>query len=287
MGAFTQMSKVVVGVAVLAGVAFMSVPDLLTGVSSDVNLKQWQIHAALVGFCLSPVPDMLMKQNRVEEMERESNIDVAGQGFEYTRTEERMEGKTTGGDFEFEKDGDIGAHLCAASHHRRCPQRLRPLRCVCAENDDYNKASIYSILYGLYANAGEVICGGSACGGVPYQFTFNTWGIAGPTLLEGAPKYGPEDPQRHGKAAYTGLVSFPEVKDYMAANGDNPTIVEIGCGTGAGANLITRELIPNAHYIAIDMQFAAIETSVPRPRCRSAAPAPAPAATAAAAHGAG
>ena len=36
MGAFTQMSKVVVGVAVLAGVAFMSVPDLLTGVSSDV-----------------------------------------------------------------------------------------------------------------------------------------------------------------------------------------------------------------------------------------------------------
>ena len=56
-----------------------------------------------------------------------------------------------------------------------------------AENDDYNKASIYSILYGLYANAGEVICGGSACGGVPYQFTFNTWGIAGPTLLEGAP----------------------------------------------------------------------------------------------------
>ena len=34
MGAFTQMSKVVVGVAVLAGVAFMSVPDLLTGVSS-------------------------------------------------------------------------------------------------------------------------------------------------------------------------------------------------------------------------------------------------------------
>jgi len=115
MGAFTQMSKVVVGIAVLAGVAFMSVPDVLTGVSSDVNLKQWQIHAALVGFCLSPVPDMLMKQNRVEDMERESTIDVAGQGFEYTRTEERMEGKTTGGDFEFEKDGDIGAQLFAAS----------------------------------------------------------------------------------------------------------------------------------------------------------------------------
>ncbi len=34
------------------------------GVSSDMNLQQWQIHAALVGFCLSPVPDMLTKKNR-------------------------------------------------------------------------------------------------------------------------------------------------------------------------------------------------------------------------------
>eukprot|EP01043_Picozoa_sp_COSAG02_P041963 COSAG02_NODE_3527_length_6612_cov_15.879011_4_plen_59_part_00 len=41
-------------------------------------------------------------------MERESTIDDAGQGFKYERTEERMEGKTTGGDFDFEKDGDIG-----------------------------------------------------------------------------------------------------------------------------------------------------------------------------------
>ena len=42
MGAFTQMSKVVVGIAVLAGVAFMSVPDLLTGVSSDaMNSEDW------------------------------------------------------------------------------------------------------------------------------------------------------------------------------------------------------------------------------------------------------
>ena len=42
MGAFTQMSKVVVGIAVLAGVAFMSVPDVLTGVSSDaLNSEDW------------------------------------------------------------------------------------------------------------------------------------------------------------------------------------------------------------------------------------------------------
>ena len=42
MGAFTQMSKVVVGIAVLAGVAFMSVPDVLTGVSSDaLDSEDW------------------------------------------------------------------------------------------------------------------------------------------------------------------------------------------------------------------------------------------------------
>ena len=125
-----------------------------------------------------------------------------------------------------------------------------------AENDDYNKASIYSILYGLYQHAGTVKCGtpcygktadGKPCGqapceGVDYQFTFNTWGIA-------PSPYPPEDPQRHGKAAYAGLVNFPEVKAYMEKNGDAPKIVEIGCGTGAGANLITREIIPKAHYV--------------------------------------
>ena len=50
------------------------------------------------------------------------------------------------------------------------------------------------------------------------------------------------------------------LKEYMKKNGDAPKIVEIGCGTGAGANLITREIIPNAHYVAIDMQKAAIDT---------------------------
>ena len=87
-----------------------------------------------------------------------------------------------------------------------------------------------------------------------YQFTFNTWGIANPK------GYPPTDPQRHGKNAYAGLVNFPEAKAYMKEHGDAPKIVEIGCGTGAGANLIPREIIPNAHYVAIDMQKAAIET---------------------------
>jgi SAM-dependent methyltransferase len=118
------------------------------------------------------------------------------------------------------------------------------------QDEDYNKASIYSVLYALYSYGGGKMISDK---GVPYQFTFNTWGFA--------PSQFPEtDPQRHGKAAYAGLVQFPVVKDYLATVTDAPKIVEIGCGTGAGANLITRELVKKANYIAIDMQYAAIQT---------------------------
>merc|ERR1712166_1396999 len=75
-----------------------------------------------------------------------------------------------GGDFDFAVDGDV-------------------------ENEDYNKGSIYSLLYALYANVGTV----QSDLGVPYEFTFNTWGIS-------PSPYPREDPQRHGKAAYSGLV---------------------------------------------------------------------------------
>jgi hypothetical protein len=61
---------------------------------------------------------MLTKKNRVAEMDKESKIDDAGQGFKYERTEERMEGKTTGGEFDFEKDGDIGTHLAIPAQSR-------------------------------------------------------------------------------------------------------------------------------------------------------------------------
>ena len=108
MCVFGACSKLVVVLAA-AVVAFFVTPDVLKGVSSDMKLQQWQIHAALVGFCLSPVPDMLMKKERVVEMDTKSTIDDAGQGNKYARTEERMRGETSGGDFDFEKDGDIGA----------------------------------------------------------------------------------------------------------------------------------------------------------------------------------
>eukprot|EP01044_Picomonas_judraskeda_P004971 COSAG03_NODE_450_length_7830_cov_5.709352_8_plen_85_part_00 len=58
MGVFSFCSKLVLAVAVAGGAGFMLVPDILTGVSSDMTLQQWQIHAALVGFCLSPVSRM-------------------------------------------------------------------------------------------------------------------------------------------------------------------------------------------------------------------------------------
>jgi len=133
-------------------------------------------------------------------------------------------GRDIGGDFTFVEDGDM-------------------------ENEDYTKASIYSLLYALYANVGTI----KSDLGVPYEFTFNTWGIA-------PSPYPVEDPQRHGKAAYSGLVHLPAALEYMKKNGDAPKIVEIGCGTGAGANLITREILTNAEYLAIDMQLAAIST---------------------------
>jgi SAM-dependent methyltransferase len=117
--------------------------------------------------------------------------------------------------------------------------------------DEYEKASIYSLLYGLYRSVGKV----KHTNGDLYQFTFNTWGISNP---EDKP-YGPEEPQRHGKAAYHGLTTFDAVQKRVAENPDLH-IVEIGCGTGAGANLITREVLPTVNYHAVDMQLGAIET---------------------------
>jgi len=115
--------------------------------------------------------------------------------------------------------------------------------------EDYTKDSIYAIFYSLYQSAGKA----PSPSGVDYQFTFNTWGFSDVDWIL------PEaEPQRHGKAAYQGLVEFPEVKNYLKAN-PNPQIVEIGCGTGAGANHISN-LIPGSTYTAFDMQQAAIDT---------------------------
>jgi ubiquinone/menaquinone biosynthesis C-methylase UbiE len=115
---------------------------------------------------------------------------------------------------------------------------------------DYSKASIYAILYATYADAGTV----TSDLGVPYEFTFNTWGTA-PT-----PGYD-SDPQRFGKAAYAALATQPPVAAYQREHGvKHLSIVEIGSGTGAGANLISTEVLRGSKYIAIDMQAQATAT---------------------------
>jgi len=115
------------------------------------------------------------------------------------------------------------------------------------EEDAYAKQSIYSLLYSIYRLVGET----KSDTGIPYEFTFNTWGIDGTFFPE-------DDPQRYGKEAYRRLTAFPEVKELIKTN-EHVNILEVGCGTGAGANL-TSYLNPNSHYIALDMQAQAIET---------------------------
>jgi len=121
--------------------------------------------------------------------------------------------------------------------------------------DEYTKNSIYSLLYGCYRNAGIV----KHTTGAPYRFTFNTWGISN----DNDKPFGPEYPQRHGMAAYHSLASMDTVKDYVAAK-PNSQFLEIGCGTGAGADLISRMVYPTIRYTALDMQKAAVETCISR-----------------------
>jgi len=115
--------------------------------------------------------------------------------------------------------------------------------------EDYKKDSIYAFFYSTYLAIGKV----PYSVGKDYQFTFNTWGISDVDWI-----HGESEPQRHGMAAYQGLVEFPEVKRYLESN-PTPQIVEIGCGTGAGGNYIT-EVIPGCKYTAFDMQYAAVDT---------------------------
>ena len=121
--------------------------------------------------------------------------------------------------------------------------------------DDYTKQSIYSLLYALYRSIGTV----KSETGEPYEFTFNTWGYSWPKSW-GAQPTKPNDPQRFGKNAYTGLFQFKEVQEYIREREGKVHLVELGCGTGAGANHICHEVLPNCTYQAVDMQRAAIET---------------------------
>lgn len=118
---------------------------------------------------------------------------------------------------------------------------------------DYDKRSIYSLMYALYRSMGEV----RSDTGARYEATFNTWGYAWP---KGASPTTDADPQRFGKNAYTGLYQSPFVKQHIAAKEGHVHVVEMGCGTGAGAHHVCSHVLPEATYEAVDMQQAAIET---------------------------
>lgn len=192
-------TSVIFILAIGLGFAMIFLPDMLKGMDSNHDHGYYELQAIVSAFCLSPTIGKLLNA--------------------------RPDIETTGGEFEFEKDGDI-------------------------ENSDYVQSSIYAVLYAVYRNAGKM----KSNYGIEYQFTFNTWGIA-------PSPYPEKDPQRHGKAAYAALVTQPAALAYKKELGDQSLeIVEIGCGTGAGANLITREVHPKSNYLAIDMQQAAINT---------------------------
>jgi ubiquinone/menaquinone biosynthesis C-methylase UbiE len=195
-------------VVIILGVAYyilQSSGNILSGFKGDTILSAGQLQFVISGFCLSPLPNMLLEEGRMRELPGDS----------LKR--------------EFNDSGDIN-------------------------EDDYTKDSIYSLLYSLY----QAYPTAPSPHGGKYQFTFNTWGISN----TGSPEVSwvrPEtEPQRHGMAAYQGLTEFQEVKD-LIKRVENPQFLEIGCGTGAGANLIT-QLLPTINYTAVDMQKAAIKT---------------------------
>lgn len=135
------------------------------------------------------------------------------------------------------------------------------------EESDYTKQSIYSLLYSLYHSVGTV----ESDLGRPYEFTFNTWGYAWPKAWGPAPT-SPDDPQRFGKNAYTGLHHFDALKELVAQRDGLVHVVEMGCGTGAGADHVCEHVLPRCTYEAVDMQLAGVTTCrkkfVPRHRHR-------------------
>lgn len=123
------------------------------------------------------------------------------------------------------------------------------------DEEDYTKQSVYSILYSMYRSVGTV----KSELGTPYEFTFNTWGYAWPKAW-GAPPSGPDDPQRFGRNAYTGLLHFDQVKKLAKERDGHLHLIEMGCGTGAGADHICESVLPECTYEAVDMQFAGVST---------------------------
>ena len=123
------------------------------------------------------------------------------------------------------------------------------------KEEDYTKQSIYSLLYALYRSVGVVETPGDS----PWELTFNTWGYTWPETYDCPPPHR-TDPQRFGRNAYSGLFQAPELQAYIAEHDGEVHVVEMGCGTGAGAHHVCKNVLPRCTYHAVDMQQAAIAT---------------------------
>jgi ubiquinone/menaquinone biosynthesis C-methylase UbiE len=121
--------------------------------------------------------------------------------------------------------------------------------------DDYDKRSIYSLLYALYRSMGNV----RTHQGDLYEFTFNTWGYTWPESWGKSP-IAATDPQVMGRNAYAGLYHFERAQAYIKARAGKVHIVEMGCGTGAGAHQTCSMILPDCTYEAVDMQQAGINS---------------------------
>ena len=71
--------------------------------------------------------------------------------------------------------------------------------------------------------------------GTPFEFTFNTWGIAPSPFPR-------SDPFRHGKAVYYAVATQKAIHAYRTIYGRTKPLVvlEIGSGTGAGASFFVK-----------------------------------------------
>lgn len=123
--------------------------------------------------------------------------------------------------------------------------------------DDYDKQVLYCILYSCYAKAGTV----KDSTGKDYEFTFNTWGFYLQSTISAHPKLELDaDPQRMGKIAYLTHFNNDLIKKYIAGKNGKVRIIELGAGTGAGANLVSKTIDCEAFY-TVEMQKAAFETT--------------------------
>lgn len=124
------------------------------------------------------------------------------------------------------------------------------------EEDDYTKQSIYSLFYSLYRSMGTV----RSDRGAEYELTFNTWGYEWPDAWGENPNEA-NDSQIFGQNAYTGLYQFDALKRHIAEREGKVHIVELGCGTGAGAHHVCKHILKACTYECVDMQNAAIQTA--------------------------